>query len=191
MLSLLKDLGVPAVILALLIGLVAGAVTTHFYMQIAADAHAAEIAALTAQLDQAQLRNKELREALVAQQNQIQGAQTSSCQQITAQLAQAQTNIQTLGQWNNEWRDANAGLLQKNVLLQQRDNLARELERLREKWVESAYAIKQFTSGRCSDDSNTCDLIPLAQRKLRALETERDQLNMQLLDMQTRIACVK
>ena len=191
MLDFLKDLGVPAVILASLAGLVCGASATLFYMQREADAHTAEIAALTAQLDQARSRNKELGEAVLAQQDQIQGAQTNSCRRIAAQLVQAQTDIQTLEKWNKEWSEAYAELLKKNTLLQQRDNLARELERLREKWAESVYAVKQFTSGHCSDNSNTCDLIPLAQRKLRALETERDQLNMQLLDMQTRIACDK
>ena len=167
----LEKLGFSRTVIAAVLGLIVGATSVLLYMQKEADAHAAQIAALTAQHDSVQI------------------AQGIHCQEANAQLALAQARIRQLSQSISEWKAAYDVLTSTYQRSHQQDQLAGDLGSLRISWFTAAADVESFTSGRCNDGSNDCDLTVLSQRKLHALEAKRDQLHSQLLDMQSGIAC--
>jgi hypothetical protein len=111
-------------------------------------------------------------------------AQSPSAQkliELTQSNEQLLQNNQQLTQWNSQWRAANDQLKAKL-------NDDERLAELKSQYAQASRNVINFTSGQCDGvDQSRCDLVPLALRKLKALEVQRDQLHAQVLDLQTKL----
>lgn len=118
-----------------------------------------------------------------------QGACTPSALAAKSQEAQALADkAAQLAKWNDDWRAANTEIVAQRDACLNRDAIARRLRDLEEKRQDASNAVVRLTSGRCEGKVDGCDLIPIAQRQLRAMEQERDQLQAQILDLQSKLA---
>lgn len=118
-----------------------------------------------------------------------QGACTPNALASKSQEAQALADrAAQLTKWNDDWRAANAEIVAQRDACLSRDAIARRLRDLEEKRQDASNAVVRLTSGRCEGKVDGCDLIPIAQRQLRAMEQERDQLQAQILDLQSKLA---
>jgi hypothetical protein len=93
-----------------------------------------------------------------------------------------------LAKWNEEWRAANTEIVAQRDACLSRDSVTKRLRDLEDKRQDVSNAIVRLTSVRCDGKVDGCDLIPIAQRQLRAMEQERDQLQAQILDLQSKLA---
>jgi cell division protein FtsB len=117
-------------------------------------------------------------------------ATVAQCEHSRVLLGQQTQKLEQLSAWNAQWSENYKALETNCNALAASHNLAKELAEVRAQWDQSTGDVIRYTSGNCGQQANDCDLIPLAQRKLKALETRRDQLQGQVLDLQGRVSCV-
>lgn len=184
MLSLLKEIGFPRTPLVWFIGAAMGFGANTYWTE-------QRVAALDAQKQQLAEQRTALEAQIEQQQRALDLATNSSCQPMKQQLVEAQGKVQQYAENIQAWSTAYSNVQEVNRQLRRASDLTQQLNDLREKWRTATRNAQEYAFVRCSDPSNSCDLNPPSQRRLRALEAERDQLHAQILDLQSHMACTK
>lgn len=106
-----------------------------------------------------------------------------------AHLRRENGRLDKLANNYNDWYQMMVG---ERDWYKNRDAVAERLKELESSRADAADAVVRWTTGSCSNaDLSRCDLSPIGQRKLLALEKDRDQLHAQVLDLQARVTCSK
>lgn len=181
-LSELRALGVSSPILALALGFGMGWAACYTLKNEQMQSLRGEISLVRKQANDAQQSH----EHQCTEQTKVAQAQ---CERSNLLLSEQTQQIQQISDWNTEWRKNYAALESNCRTVVASHSLAKELKDAREQWDHASGEVIRYTSGHCNPQANDCDLIPLAQRKLKALEARRDQLQSQVIDLQSRISC--
>jgi hypothetical protein len=108
---------------------------------------------------------------------------TKSCD--NSEMSTLRMEKDRLLKWNIDWKTAHDNLVINNSYLQARVDLTQHIKDMEAHLTRASDTVIAWVSNSCPNGSS-CDLTPLSQRKLKALEQERDQLHAQVLDLQAR-----
>ena len=92
-------------------------------------------------------------------------------------------------QSNAEWRSEYYKRVAERDSWKAQANVVTLIEDARKRRDEMSTAILRLTSGNCGENSADCDLIPVAQRRLKAFEQDRDNAQRQLIELQGKLLC--
>lgn len=104
-----------------------------------------------------------------------------------ADVSALKQQLEQLTQWNLSWKNTNEKLNNDLSYWKSQANIFSLLREARERRDQMSNEIWRLTSLDCGKDNGTCDLVPIARRKLTALEKDRDNAQAQIIDLQTKL----
>jgi len=102
-------------------------------------------------------------------------------------VSSLQKQVKQLSQWNTDWKDEYDKLTVDRNKWRYQANILSLIEDAQKKRDSISRDILNLTSGNCGEDRAGCDLIPIAQRKLRAYEQDRANSQAQIMDLQSKL----